>query len=456
MNAVSPSTASALSASTPTTYFTYGYSVNDARRPFPVAPPGEADRSEPLLRGRFEGGALQRDCGAGQWSGLPPRPAAVRPPMPCGVLWFTHISKTGGETVRQYLKGRGRKFGWPFLDLYTRSSPMSLRRAGRWEIERHVHSLARHLNRTRPRLVVHQHDGVGGLGDYFLDRVLRPLSCRLQAETDGECKVVIATVLREPVSRLLSQARSDNLRLSEFPAFARAQANFQTKYLLFATDWRVGSLFLANATVEESLLAPARSLLAHTNLIGRTEELGNFLAALDATMGWMEQGALGVLAPVHSGHRSVMQWNLSQADADLAHRYNTIDARLYRSFCGSPRAGMEHERGKRRGQQQNQQQQQQQQQQSQEAEQLCHSNPVTRGLPHYYASSIDPASISSRTPAPSEWQMVFDGRACHGFDLGSAYRMRCDSAMSSTLGSSLGSVSGYRRERSGKLVAEAA
>jgi hypothetical protein len=48
--------------------------------------------------------------------------------------------------------------------------------------------------------------------------------------------------------------------------------------------------------------------------------------------------------------------------------------------------------------------------------------------------------------------MVFDGRACHGFPLGSAYSMRCDDELRSTVGGSLGVVRSYHRERSGKLI----
>ena len=276
-------------------YYTFGYSVNDARKPILVEPPSDEFPFATDTGSTFS-------CGPGKWTGIPPPPAAAaaavderRPaaastsssssflathattPLPCGVLWYTHISKTGGETVRHHLRTRTRKYGWNFLDLYTSSSPRSLRRAGRWEIERHVHLLAQHLNRSRPRLVVHQHDGVGGLGDYFLERVLRPLSCRLQVEVP-ECKVVLATVLRDPVARLISQAQSDSLPPEQFSAYARAQANFQTKYLLFTTDWRVSSLFLAKPDVEQSLLEPARTVLSHAELVGRTEELQRFVA----------------------------------------------------------------------------------------------------------------------------------------------------------------------------------
>jgi len=408
-------------AKSPATYWTYGYSVNDARKPILVGPPDEKASAAEYSSFDMSG----QTCGADEWDGLPPAVEARREPLPCGVLWFTHISKTGGETVRHHLRNRVRKHGWHFLDLYAGSSPKSLRRAGRWEIERSVHLLARHLNATRPRLVVHSHDGVGGMGDYFLDRVLRPLSCRLAAEA-AECKVVLATALRDPVARLVSQAVSDNLPPVQFGAYARAQANFQTKYLLFTTDWRVGSLFYGNASVERSLLEPARSVLAHYQLVGRTEELQRMLVATDALMGWTEPGFAESNRTLHNGHRAKWKWNMTAEQSVLARRFNAVDLLLYRSFC---RAAGSRPRAVRP---------------------LCSADPeqAVRGLPHYYTAS----DVTSRDPAPSEWQMVFDGRGCHGFRLGDAYRMRCDEGMRPTLGGTLGIVSSYHREKNGKLT----
>ena len=68
-------------------------------------------------------------------------------------------------------------------------------------------------------------------------------------------------------------------------------------------------------------------------------------------------------------------------------------------------------------------------------------------MPHYYTE----ADVSTeRIPGP-EWQLVFDGRACHGFNLGDEYRMQCASEVRSTLGGTLGKVHAYQRERNGRL-----
>ena len=150
------------------------------------------------------------------------------------------------------------------------------------------------------------------------------------------------------------------------------------------------------------------------------------LVATDALMGWTEPGFAESNRTLHNGHRAKWKWNMTAEQSVLARRFNAVDLLLYRSFC---RAGGSRPRAVRP---------------------LCSADPeqAVRGLPHYYTAS----DVTSRDPAPSEWQMVFDGRGCHGFRLGDAYRMRCDEGMRPTLGGTLGIVSSYHREKNGKLT----
>ena len=415
-------------------YSCTGFSVLDARKPFRVQPLERED----MVSAASTSGSSATCGGEDEWLGLLHPPAL---PPQCGVLWVLHISKTGGETVRHHIRMRARQHSWTFMDLYLGTAPSTLRRPGRWEIEPKTRQLAQQLNQTRPRLVVHQHDGFGGLGDYFLDRVLRPLSCRFAAEGHG-CQVVLATVLRDPVARLLSQARSDSLPHAEFAAFARAQANFHTKYVLFGTDWRVGSLFLANASVEQSLLEPARRVLSHFALVGRTEQLARYVTALDARMGWgvasESSAGNGAGATLHSGHQSKNRWNLTIEQTMDAHRFNRVDAQLHRSFCREQPASLTTVRSSA----------------SRIVYPLCTSEAALRGLPHFaVAADID---VRARPPIPEAWQMTFDGRSCHGFHLGEVYGMACDELIRSTLGTTFGSAPEYRREKGGKLVPKVA
>ena len=312
---MSPPTGVGGGVALPRLYTTYGHSVYDARKPIVVQPPYlllpdaahlasyDAAAPVPSIATQLPSIHEPKSCtGDGDHADAQRlQPISRREPrLRCPVVHARF--KTGGETVRYHLHHRARKHGWAYVDLYTRMLPHSLR-GGRWEVEHAVHTLARHLNTSKPKVVVHQHDGVGGFGDYFLDRVLRPLSCRFRAEGRG-CEVIAITVLREPTARIISQARSDNLPLDIFPAYARAHANFQTKYTLFTTDWRVESLFQGNASVETSLLEPALSVLSHFELIGRTEDLAHFISVVDERMagGNAASAALGdIIGQGHSG-----------------------------------------------------------------------------------------------------------------------------------------------------------
>ena len=119
-----------------------------------------------------------------------------------------------------------------------------------------------------------------------------------------------------------------------FEAFAREQANFQTKYALFGDDWRVKALRVADDAFDATLLPSALATLSYYDLVGRTEEMQAFRDAIDARMGWP-------LLDATVKHTS-NSWAISGGGGRLpptaraledARRYNAIDAQLYRSFC---------------------------------------------------------------------------------------------------------------------------
>ena len=195
------------------------------------------------------------------------------------------------------------------------------------------------LNQSRPRLIVHQHAGYSGVGEYMLDRWFRPLACRFkQSQDERECRVVLTTTLREPVARIFSHALWANAyglhperdSHSTFAAFARQFSNFQTKYQLFGSDWRTHELTTGNVTYESKLIEPALECLSYFDLVGRTEELDAFRDSVDERMGWplLNQS----VSELHNATQARRTFPTPDVWA-LARRYNTIDAQLYRSFC---------------------------------------------------------------------------------------------------------------------------
>ena len=267
------------------------------------------------------------------WTGLE---GAEPGPVPCGLLWYTHVGKTGGETVKNHLHLRARTQKWGFRDLYMPMEPPELHLPYRWEMTKATQSLLNALNKSKPRIIVHQHSGYSGVGEYMLDRWFRPLATRFRnSAIEKDCRVVLTTTIREPVVRVLSHSFwahaygwKDAHNDAAFETFAREQSNFQTKYALFADDWRVKALTSGDDAFDATLLQPALATLRHFDLVGRTEELQAFRNAIDNRMGWPPLQTEPELT--HSG---IARLKPSERAMAAARRYNAIDAQLYGSFC---------------------------------------------------------------------------------------------------------------------------
>ena len=242
--------------------------------------------------------------------------------------------------------------------LYLPVKPVYLHAPYRWEQSKATYNLMLALNQSRPRVIVHHHDGFGGLGEYLIDRWLRPLACRFrQAAAESDCRVVLTTTLREPAARAISNAAwsHSELRIGplanrtqlgrlkatrRFASFASKQSNFMTKCLLFGSDLRVPQLGNANLSFDASLLKPAVESLKLFDLVGRTEELQRFRDRLDSLMGWATHNDATSMKHNHNNSGLKKTWqsgDLWQGIYLLARKYNAIDYRLYNSFCRRPR-----------------------------------------------------------------------------------------------------------------------
>ena len=353
------------------------------------------------------------------WSGLEAH-AADAAPATCGLLWYMHIGKTGGDTVKKHLMLQARPSNWTFYDLYMAQWPPSLHVPYRWLWSRSSLALLAELNKTEPRAIVHQHDGISGVGEYMLDRWLKPLACRFRREGRG-CRVMLTTTLREPIRRTISHAAWVGVDVGNhkaFESFAKENSNLQTKFPLFAADWRVKELRGGNEKYEASLLPAALSALSLFDLIGRTEELEAFCDAIDAMMGWPRRtGALGVahdssLIHFRNGTTLVKNdsaHNPSQTVHHLARVNTRIDAQLYGSFChaaGPSSSG----RAPRT------------------VPALCDSQ-VT--MPHYWAPLTEKCA-AVRTLC--SWSIAFNGSSCHSYWVdGGSQPTVCEASPSSTL-----------------------
>ena len=186
------------------------------------------------------------------------------------------------------------------------------------------HQIWRALAQRRPRLVVEQHTGALGMGKYLLgERVLSRIACGLRAKG---CALVLATTLREPVARARSLAIFQRVPHAKYVAFVRTVTDGQLRYVW--DGGQAGALNESSPVLERRV----RHALSHFALIGRTEALADFGAALLAVLGW-RHAAHGPLSRLNTANQSAGRtYALSHAELELTRRHNEGDGRLYRSL----------------------------------------------------------------------------------------------------------------------------
>ena len=207
-------------------------------------------------------------------------PNAVR----CGVFWFLHIPKTGGDSVKRLLGDMATAKGskWTFVNLYHNPCDPLLAspNISEWNRSAAWHRAAAELRKPKPRLLVHQHHCSPGLGTYLLPQ-LKELEREL---SQRNCSLVLATVLREPVSRVVSSVYFNEVPYSDVRSFVERRSDLQVKYIMFGhpNKWPP-SVALGQATPE--LGGEAAAALSSFQLIGTTENLTSFAARMQNVIG---------------------------------------------------------------------------------------------------------------------------------------------------------------------------
>jgi hypothetical protein len=176
----------------------------------------------------------------------------------------------------------------------------------------------RELRKPTPRLLVHQHHCSPGLGTYLLpqlNELKRELSQR-------GCSLTLATVLREPVSRAVSNLYFSKIPYDRVRNVAATYADTQVKYIMYGHEknWPPP---LKGSLATPELAGKAAAVLSHFQLIGTTENLTSFATSV--------QSALGVTVPcchhVHSG--TPHPYNLTAEDLLWIRQHNAADEWLW-------------------------------------------------------------------------------------------------------------------------------
>ena len=145
-----------------------------------------------------------------KWTGVPDNDVDAEPPMKCGVLWYLHIPKTGGTTIMHHFHDLHERYNWQYANMWKlqvppneKGPPGSPYHWAAWNTtKKWTNVVLPELAQPQPRLIVHAHHNMPGLGDpYMFNQVLMPMKKSLEAKG---CELRLATALREPVAEVVS------------------------------------------------------------------------------------------------------------------------------------------------------------------------------------------------------------------------------------------------------------
>jgi len=305
-------------------------------------------------REQFNNRILPHRKACSRWCGLAPRFQALAEShgvLQCGVIWFMHIGKTGGSTVTSLLRKLSMQTHWSFVDFWDwQRNPK-----WQWNASQEWHEICKLISERQPHLLVHHHHFVPGVLDPSLMAWLEALRGHLQAQ---DCQLVVSTVLREPVSRALSEFEY-NMQIIPVLAeyiYTHSDTQLKTFSLKMLRDGKGhgSGLYTRDPALQGShaLMQPGGMLslaLNGTNrngvrqqpiselfdVVGVTNRLGEFLSILCV--------ALGVPTCSAEPENKTPDCNkLPPLNTELlwwAEKHNQADVKLYESFCASSSCG---------------------------------------------------------------------------------------------------------------------
>ena len=224
-------------------------------------------------------------------------------PLRCGLLYYLHVPKTGGTTVKNHLHALGPQ-GWQLLSLQWPPKQKNTTERQRWldnpehwktsEGWRRLRDAV--ATEERPKLLMVAHHGAPGLA-YMVEHELPKLACELKSRG---CGVAVTTMLREPVERavsaaLFNAAKSGDGLSERFWTDHRtdvekdlvSRAELQTRYLLAGhpDQWPAAWHALSPPAAAAGLAKQAQRTLSFARIVGDTARLDAFLEATDALLG---------------------------------------------------------------------------------------------------------------------------------------------------------------------------
>ena len=268
------------------------------------------------------------------------------------MLWFTHPPRTGGSSAWSVLERKAKRMGWRAHDSIDMDSPGPHRNdTWSWKHSKAWDALLDDLDVAAPTLILHHRQGMPGLSNLQLRTFLSRTKASLEAKG---CSLLLATLMRAPLSRALSEAGTHNfVDEEEVRAYSLVSHDVQTRFLvsqqpkpkafcdpehLATSRYRQAHHRLMPTWCyhrEAAPLAQATANLALYDLVGSRDELAAFLAATSAALGWpVSVGRVPLLAETQ------IRRGVSDGDALAVGEANQADTRLFTGMCApaGPRA----------------------------------------------------------------------------------------------------------------------
>jgi len=278
-------------------------------------------------------------------------------PMMCGVLWFWHIEKTGGTTIRNYFKRAdelGQLRDWKYVDMFEGRDAIRRKEGAEndgmnsvywsdWEASEQWERAKHELSKPAPKLIVHAHHHMPGLANRQLMQKFATM--RAELEQKG-CGLRLATVLREPWSlqeslvsyKIYQQGKygeTENPRAStpeKAVEFLGGKHNAQCQYVMFGSQeqqpLRTNPASFLTCGAERFLGSVAKVILDDLDLVGATFKLDTFIGGINSILG------LPLGQRPHAFHANPSPkppWLGSLSG--LAKAYRNADDQLYAAYC---------------------------------------------------------------------------------------------------------------------------
>jgi len=209
--------------------------------------------------------------------------------MPCGLLYFVHIPKTGGSTIYNRLN----HLGWESNRLYWGDGENN--HTAEWVADKHAWKSSQAWkwvqqkldSEQRPKMILEAHHGAPGL-HYMVAHELKDIACRLKSRG---CQVRVITMLREPVERVISSLIFNHLGMPEDQKainMLRYFAEEQSRYLVSGhfKQWPDAWYKIPPPGFVDKVLAKkVQEALSYVHIVGNTKRLDVFADKVASMLG---------------------------------------------------------------------------------------------------------------------------------------------------------------------------